>query len=90
MSEKFTGKNLEYPLSKLNKQVKDAGSSLRFEIYEETVGSGRRLYSLQEVSSGSVTLVPRGTAREIFYGLNALTCTLDWIGFRVNTGVISA
>ena len=89
MSEKFTGKNLEYPLSKLNKQVKDAGSSLRFEIYGEQVGA-RRLYSLQEVSSGSVTLMPRGIAREIFYGLNALTCTLDWIGFRVNTGVISA
>ena len=68
MSEKFTGKNLEYPLSKLNKQVKDAGSSLRFEIYGEQVGA-RRLFSLQEVSSGSVTLMPRGTAREIFYGL---------------------
>ena len=89
MAERFTGKSLDYPLSKLNKQVKDAGSNLRFEIYGEQVGT-RHLYSLQEVSSGAVTLVPRGTAREIFYGLNALTCTLDWMGFRVHTGVISA
>jgi len=89
MAEKFTRKSLEYPLGKLNKQIENSGSSVRFEIYGEQVGT-RHLYSLQEVSHGTVTLIPRGTAREIFYALNALSTTLEWIGFRAHAGVISA
>lgn len=88
MVEKFTGKTLEYPLVRLNKQMENSGSSLRFEIYGEQVGA-RHLYSLQEVSSGSVTLMPRGTAREIFYALNTLCQTLDWMGFRPPSGVVN-
>ena len=87
--ERFNRKSLTYPLAQLNKV--DPAGHLKFELYGEQVGA-RTLYSLCDASqSGSLTLVPRGTAREIFYTMNALLHTLGQFGIRPpRVGVIDA
>ena len=79
MSDSFTKNNLIKPLRQLNKQIHDAGHRAVFELYGESVGQ-RRLFSLLEVSNGSLTLIPRSTARDMFYTLNALCSTLEHVG----------
>jgi hypothetical protein len=79
MSDRFTKNNLIEPLRQLNKQIHDAGHRAVFELYGESVGQ-RRLFSLLEVSNGSLTLIPRSTARDMFYTLNALCSTLEHVG----------
>ena len=74
MVERFHRKSLTFPLAQLNKATE--GIDLKFELYGEQVGA-RKLYSLLDTSHGSHTIIPRGTAREIFYALNALLHTLS-------------
>jgi hypothetical protein len=73
MVERFHRKSLTFPLAQLNKATE--GIDLKFELYGEQVGA-RRLWSLLDTSHGSHTIIPRGTAKEIFYALNALLHTL--------------
>jgi hypothetical protein len=77
MVERFHSKSLTFPLVQLNKAM--AQHNTRFELYGEQVGA-RKLYTLQDVSHGSLTVIPRGTAKEIFYALNALLHTLRAAG----------
>jgi len=80
MVEKFHGNSLPFPLARLNKQIHDGGHPFSFELYGESVGQ-RRLFSLLMVSSkGSLTVIPRAMARDMFYALNALCTTLDNTG----------
>ena len=81
MVERFHGNSLSFPLARLNKQIHDgAAQPFSFELYGELVGA-RRLFSLLMVSSkGSLTVIPRAAARDMFYALNALSTTLDHTG----------
>ena len=88
MVERFHRKSLTFPLAQLNKATE--GIDLKFELYGEQVGA-RRLYSLLDTSHGSHTIIPRGTAKEIFYALNALLHTLRAAGTTPpRVGVVDA
>ena len=88
MVERFHIKSLTFPLMQLNKAM--AQHDARFEIYGEQVGA-RKLYTLQDVSHGSLTVIPRGTAKEIFYALSTLLHVLRAAGTTPpRVGVIDA
>ena len=88
MVERFHRKSLTYPLAQLNKV--DPTGNLKFELYGEQVGA-RMLYTLLDASNGSLALVPRGTAKEIFYTMHALLHTLEKFGIRPpRVGVVDA
>ena len=88
MVERFHRKSLTFPLAQLNKV--DPAGRLKFELYGEQVGA-RMLYTLFDTSNGSLTIVPRGTAKEIFYTMNALLHTLEQFGIRPpRVGVVDA